>query len=137
MATAKAGPSGAWEGSLIDALGYEGTLTLELRGRGGKLKGRFVATIADHHEPFVRTGEVAGTASGDDVALSLTFARQQGEEEVRIELHGHTFKLSDEGVGMCGTYEVAARSFSPLQGGVVALARDRRPTLTEAKGTAR
>jgi hypothetical protein len=34
---------------------------------------------------------------------------------------------------MCGTYEVAARSFSPLQGGVVALSRDLPTRAIEAK----
>lgn len=135
MAAASASPNGTWKGSLVDALGYEGTLMLELAGRGGKVRGRFRATVADHHEPFVRAGEVSGKAEKGTLELQLTFPRAEGEE-VSIALHGQTFKLSDEGAGMCGTYEVAARSFSPLQGGVIALSRDRGPATAEAKGGA-
>jgi hypothetical protein len=135
MAAAQVSANGTWTGSLVDALGTEGTLKLELAGRGGSVKGRFRATIAGHHEPFVRAGEVSGKATKGSIELQLAFPRAEGEE-VSIALHGHTFKLSDEGAGMCGTYEVAARSFSPLQGGVIALSRDRRTAAAEAQGGA-
>ena len=133
MAAAQASPNGTWTGSLVDALGYEGKLTLVLSGRAGKVSGRFRASIADHHAPFVRAGKVSGKASKGSVDLELTFERGEGEQ-VRIALRGHAFRLTDEGAGMCGTYEVAARSFSPLQGGVIALSRDRSPAMAEAKG---
>lgn len=135
MAAAPVSANGTWAGSLVDALGNEGTLKLELAGRGGRVRGRFRATIAAHHEPFVRAGEVSGKAAKGSVELQLTFSRGEGEE-VSIALHGRTFALSDVGAGMCGTYEVAARSFSPLQGGVIALSRDLGPTVAEAKGGA-
>jgi hypothetical protein len=136
MAAAQASPNGTWRGSLVDALGYEGKLTLVLNGRGGKLSGRFRASIADHHAPFVRSGKVTGRAQKGAVELELAFPRSEGEQ-VRIVLRAHAFRLTDVGAGMCGTYEVAARGFSPLQGGVIALSRDRQPAVAEAKGGAR
>ena len=123
MATASAKPSGNWRGSLVDSLGYEGSLRLELTARKGRISGAFTATISDHHEPFVRSGKVSGTAEDGRLSLQIAFARP--DEEVTIALDAHTFELSDKGgAGMCGTYEVAARGFSALRGGVVALSRD-------------
>jgi hypothetical protein len=132
MATASAKPSGNWRGSLVDSLGYEGSLSLELTARKGRISGACTATISDHHEPFVRSGKVSGTAEDGHLTLQISFAR--AEEEVTIALDAHAFELSDKGgAGMCGTYEVAARSFSPLQGGVVALSRDLPTRAIEAK----
>jgi hypothetical protein len=75
---------------------------------------------------------VSGTAEDGHLTLQISFAR--AEEEVTIALDAHAFELSDKGgAGMCGTYEVAARSFSPLQGGVVALSRDLPTRAIEAK----
>ena len=130
---ADAAVTGVWRGSLVDVLGAEGTLTLQLTGRGDAVRGEFTARITGQHEPLVRTGTVAGSATGGRVALNLTFPRGEGDE-VRIALEGHAFDLVDSGAGLCGVYEVAARSFSPLQGGVVALSRDRRVQTAEVRG---
>jgi hypothetical protein len=75
---------------------------------------------------------VSGTADDGRLSLQISFAR--ADEEVTIALDAHTFELSDKGgAGMCGTYEVAARGFSALQGGVVALSRDLPARAIEAK----
>jgi hypothetical protein len=136
MARASADASGNWRGSLVDALGYEGSLTLSLTGRGGRISGVCTATISDHHEPFVRSGKVSGKADDGRLSLRISFAR--ADEKVTIALDAHTFEFSDKGgAGMCGTYEVAARSFSPLQSGVVALSRDLPARTIEATGGVR
>jgi len=117
----------------VDALGYEGALTLDLAEREGRVSGVCTATISDHHEPFVRSGKVSGET--DDGRLRLRISFRRADEEVTIALDAHTFELSDRGgAGMCGTYEVAARSFSPLQGGVLALSRDLPARAMEAIG---
>ena len=136
MAGAGAEASGTWRGSIVDALGYEGSLTLELARAEERIIGVCTATIGDHHEPFVRSGKVNGMTEGGRLSLRISFARP--DEEVTIRLDAHAFELSDKGgAGMCGTYAVAARSFSPLQGGVVALSRDLPARAVEAKGEAR
>jgi hypothetical protein len=136
MARASADATGTWRGSIVDALGYEGSLTLRLAGRGGQVSGDCTATISDHHEPFVRSGKVRGKADDGRLSLRISFKRER--EEVTIALEAHAFELSDKGgAGMCGTYEVTARSFSPLQGGVVALSRDRSAPAVEAKADGR
>ena len=135
MARASADATGEWRGSLLDALGYEGSLTLELAGREGRVSGVCTASIADHHEPFVRSGKVTGNDDAGHLALRISFAR--GDEDVTIALDAHAFELSDKGAGMCGTYEVSARSFSPLQGGVIALSRDVPVASVEAAGEKR
>lgn len=136
MARVSAEASGNWRGSIVDSLGYEGSLTLELAGREGRINGVCTATISDHHEPFVRSGKVSGKTDDGRLSLRISFAR--ADEDVTIALDAHTFELSDKGgAGMCGTYEVAARSFSPLQGGVVALSRDVPAQAIEAKGGGR
>jgi hypothetical protein len=131
MANAEAG--GNWRGSIVDALGYEGAVTLSLAEREGRVSGVCTATISDHHEPFVRSGKVSGETDNGRLRLLISFAR--ADEEVTIALDARTFELSDKGgVGMCGTYEVSARSFSPLQGGVLALSRDLPAQSIEIKG---
>lgn len=136
MPRAIAAPSGNWRGSIVDALGYEGSLTLTLTLRKGAVRGTATAAISDHHAPFVRSGNVSGKAADGALHLEIAFARE--EEKVTIALDAHTFELSDKGgAGMCGTYEVAARSFSPLQGGVVALSRDLPQRAIQAKESAR
>jgi hypothetical protein len=48
------------------------------------------------------------------------------EPPVKMGLDADVIPLRGGGLGLRGTYQVSARAFSPLEGGIVVLARDRR-----------
>lgn len=114
--------NGTWTGRLIDVAGLEGSVGLTLRGRGGRVSGTFTATIPTQHEGVRATGKVSGATKGDKVELVVELE----EAPVKITLRGDAFDCRDGGLGMKGTYDVAARRFSPLAGGVVVLHRPKK-----------
>ncbi len=115
--------SGVWRGRLVDIQGFEGALELKLEsGAGGKLRGSYHVDIATTHSAMRQQGEVHGSYSKS--GLSLAFASK--EPPIGIRLTGDVLDLRDGGVGMRGVYEVSAKTFSPLQGGVISAAKDQR-----------
>jgi hypothetical protein len=116
--------SGVWRGRLVDVQGFEGVLELTIEsGAAGRLRGSYNVEIATTHSTMRQQGEVHGSYS--QKGLSLAFASK--EPPIEIRLAGDVLDLRDRGVGMRGVYEVSARTFSPLQGGVISAAKDQRP----------
>ena len=123
---------GTWRGRLLDVQSFEGALTLHLKSvRGGRVRGTFNVEIGQTHSSLRRDGEVGGTY--EEGRLELAFI---GEElPVKILLSASVQELLDGGVGMSGTYEVSARQFSPIQGGVFCASKDRKVEVVAAKLT--
>lgn len=114
--------TGSWAGELVDVHGFRGELGLDLAAGGkGDLKGVYRIAIGTQHDTLVRKGEIAGTVSGGK--LKLAFSTR--EPPVKMGLEADVIPLREGGLGLRGTYEVSARGFSALQGGIVVLAKDR------------
>jgi hypothetical protein len=115
--------SGLWRGRLVDIQGFEGELELDLKGgSAGQLTGTFNVSIAANHAPIRQRGAVEGKFSDDKLTLALV-----GKDlPVKIGLIGDVLDLRDGGVGLRGSYEVSAKTFSPLQGGVACAAKDQK-----------
>jgi hypothetical protein len=114
--------SGRWRGRLIDVQGLEGELALDLKVDGrGRVSGLARTAIGGHHVPLELLEEVSGRAKADRLELELV----GGEERpVAILLTARVMEMTGGGLGMCAEYDVSARGFSPLQGGVAALNKD-------------
>jgi hypothetical protein len=128
MPARRGGVTGTWTGRFVDVQGREGELTLELRTRGGAVRGAFRTEIAGQHEPIRDEGRVEGKTDGESLVLELV-----GRKNASVALDAHTLELTEGGRGLCGTYRVSARTFSPLGGGVVALSADRSEGSVEVK----
>ena len=112
--------SGSWDGRFIDVGGFEGTLQLYLKEGRGKVDGRYVVSVLDEHGPIDDEGGIKGTVDGERV--QLTFSSKQGQD-VRISFVGQVFACRNDGLGIKGVYDIAARRFSPLGGGVLVAQR--------------
>ena len=111
---------GTWTGRMLDLQGFEGEITLRLdRGeKSGAVMGLFDVAIGSHHDSVRQRGTVDGRLAGDRLVLFL----KVGEDgAIRIAVEGRVWQLHDGGTGLCATYDVASRAFSPLRGGVLAL----------------
>ena len=118
---------GSWSGRLVDIGGFEGTLTLSLRDRGGLVEGIFDAAIDGQHRPTRMRGMVNGQLKGAQLNLMLDTGDK--EAPVSVSFVGSVFDTRRGDAGACGRYIVSARRFSPLMGGVITLrraARDKR-----------
>ena len=113
---------GAWRGRLVDLQGFEGEilLTLETADKG-VLAGEFSVSIGGSHTSIVQRGTVRGSFKPDTVALSF----QLRNPPVKVVVRATAQVLRDGGVGLSGTYDVSAKGFSPLQGGAIAVSKDR------------
>ena len=117
--------SGSWRGRLVDVQGFEGDLQLTLKSDDdGQLRGTFTVQIGTHHSSLRHHGEVQG--KGTEKELSLALAPRDREVPVKISLTADVLDLRDGGMGLRGTYEVSARAYSPLQGGVVCASAHRK-----------
>lgn len=115
--------SGSWRGRMVDVLGFEGELELDLKaGRGGEIKGQYHIEIGAGHSSLQQRGDIAGTISEKGLKLALVGERLP----VKISLNGDAIELRDGGVGLRGVYEVSARGYSPLQGGIVCASKDQK-----------
>jgi len=116
-----------WLGRLVDVFGFEGELALDLRlpKRGKTVSGTYDVSIGVNHMSSRQRGEVSGTLTKDRLKLVLEAGK---EPPVSITLEGSVHKLRDGGLGLCGTYRVATRGYSPLQQGVVVASSGRRLT---------
>lgn len=115
--------SGLWRGRLVDVQGFEGDLEINMRaGSAGQLSGTFDVAIGATHSTIRRQGTIEGKVSGQELRLALI-----GRDlPVKFELVGEVLNLRDGGLGLKGVYEVSAKGFSPLQGGVVSAAKDQK-----------
>jgi hypothetical protein len=117
--------TGIWRGRLVDVLGFEGELELDLVSTDdGQLHGTFGAEIGGHHSTLRRTGKVRG--KGTERAINLVLVGEDQQSPVKINLKGDVLELRDGGVGMRATYQVSAEHFSPLQGGILTASKDRQ-----------
>ncbi|MGD1973600.1 MAG: hypothetical protein PVH37_20900 [Desulfobacterales bacterium] len=115
--------SGNWRGRLVDVQGFEGDLELNLKsGRDGRLSGMFSVEIGANHSTLRQRGTVEGKVS--QKGLNLAFAVEK--PPLKIKLTGDVIDLRDGGLGLRGAYDVSARNFSPLQGGVACAAKDQK-----------
>lgn len=122
--------AGTWRGRLIDIRGFEGEITLRLDGEGGAVKGVVDAAIGATHSSEVRRLAVTGKIDEDRLTLE-----GEAADGVGIGIDARLFALTGGGVGLRGTYEVAARAFSPLRAGVIAASTGVRAPSTEVKKT--
>lgn len=108
--------SGRWIGRLVDAAGYEGSITLDLRQRRTNVRGGYEVQLVAQHGTPVSAGSVEGDLDGDQLKLRLL---PSGPHDPEVEMRGDVFECLG-GVGMKGVYDVSPRAYSPLLGGVVA-----------------
>jgi hypothetical protein len=120
--------AGTWRGRLIDVRGLEGELTLELSANRGRAKGIANAAIGATHETERRRVKLQGKY-GDDALTLFGVVDERAEVDLAIDVK--IFELAGGGHGMCGTYRVSARSFSPLRAGVIAASKGERITASE------
>jgi hypothetical protein len=108
---------GRWTGRLIDVLGFEGELSLDLtqEKRTSAVTGTFIVELAGQHASVRRRGSVRGGLEKDRLVLTVDVKE---EPSAQIELTGDLLRLAEGGVGLCATYSVSARRFASLQGGV-------------------
>jgi hypothetical protein len=115
--------SGIWRGRLIDVQGFEGEVELNLKSDDdGQLSGTYSVEVGGQHSTLRQHGSVRG--KGTEKGLSLTLVGK--EQPVNISLKGNILKLTDGGMGLSATYDVSAKGFSPLQGGVVCASKDQK-----------
>jgi len=115
--------SGTWRGRLIDVQGFEGELRLDVAARSdGRISGEYGVTIGATHTSMVQRGKLTG--AWKDGVLTLGFALEK--PPVKVAVKAEALALRDGGVGLTGVYKVSARNFSPLQGGVISVSKDRR-----------
>jgi hypothetical protein len=115
--------SGIWRGRLIDIQGLEGDVELNLKsGDNGQLHGTFSVEIGGHHATLRQHGSVQGKSTERGLRLALV----GDERPVKIGLTGNILQLRDGGMGLSATYEVSAKGFSPLQGGVVCASKGQK-----------
>lgn len=122
---------GTWTGRLVDVQGFEGEITFDLKQekKGQEVYGSFDAAIGVNHTSMRQRGAVKGSLAGD--RLDLIFETKAGDERpVVIRMAGQVQPLKEGGAGLKATYEVSARGFSPLQGGILCASAGR--TLTSA-----
>lgn len=112
---------GKWTGRLIDVQGFEGELTFELREekKGQELYGSFDVTLAGTHAPIRQEGSIRGTRERGRLVLVVLMLQGEKRQPVSIRLEGDAKALKEGGIGLCATYDVSVKGFSPLQGGVV------------------
>jgi photosystem II stability/assembly factor-like uncharacterized protein len=108
--------TGRWVGSLLDAAGFEASLTLELRERRGVVKGQYEVLLETQHGGEPQVGSVEGKVSDGRVSLRLVPSE---ERYVEVGFEGDVFDCLG-GAGLKGVYEVSPRTYSPLLGGVIA-----------------
>jgi hypothetical protein len=126
--------AGTWRGRLVDIRGFEGQISLHLQGEGGEVKGVAEAVIGATHVSEAYRIPVAGKARGDRLVLE---GRAGGEQGVGFAIDARVFELPGGGSGLRGTYEVAARGFSPLRAGAIAASKGVKAPSTEVKATVR
>lgn len=116
-----------WLGRLVDVQGFEGELALDLRlpKSGKSVSGSYDVSIGVNHMSSRQHGAVSGTLAKDRLKLVLEAGK---EPPVTISLEGSLRKLQDGGLGLCATYRVSTRGYSPLQEGVVVASSGRRVT---------
>ena len=117
--------SGAWRGRLVDIQGFEGELHLTLKSDdNGELRGTFTVQVGTHHSSMRQEGEVHG--KGSEKTLTLALAPEPRRRPVKINLTADVLALRDGGTALRGIYEVSARGYSPLRGGVVCASTHRK-----------
>lgn len=120
---------GEWRGRLVDAAGFEGTVTLDMRGRGGKVSGRYHAALFTQHGDAGRKGKLAGRMEDGKISLTL---RPERDNDPKIELRGTVFPMG-KGMGLKGIYEIEQRKFSPLVRGVMCACNNWQAALPETR----
>ncbi len=115
--------SGLWSGRLIDVRGFEGELTLLLQARRGSVSGTIEAAVGATHVSQRQRVHIKGKIGDAPVVRLEGVVDEKAGVEIVLDLE--VFDLTGGGSGMRGTYQVVARSFSPLRAGVVAAAKDR------------
>ena len=122
--------AGTWTGKLIDVRGYEGEIVLRLEGDPEKLYGKIDATIGATHVSQRQTVVVSGEYRDGDLWLKGIVDPEAG---VEIAIEARIFEIFGGGFGLRGTYQVAARQFSPLRAGVISASRGERLTAVEVR----
>ena len=113
---------GAWRGRLVDLQGFEGEILMTLQAVDeAAVGGTFSVSIGSTHASLVQRGEVKGTVR-DSVVM---FAFQLRDPPVKVVWRATAQDLRDGGVALSGTYDVSAKTFSPLQGGAISVSKDR------------
>lgn len=115
--------SGSWNGQLVDIHGFNGEIALTLgTEKTGKVTGDYRVSIGGHHDSLVAKGQVSGSLARGKLKLSIAMR----EPPVKMGFDADLIALRGGGSGLRGTYQVSARGYSPLQGGIVILAKDRK-----------
>jgi len=108
---------GSWTGQLIDIGGFEGQITLTLRGNEGTVDGLFDALIEGQHRPTRMHGVVTGRLANRKFLLRLDSNPKESAASVQFE--GALFETRRGVPALCGRYLVSARQSSALLGGVM------------------
>ncbi len=126
--------AGTWRGRLIDIRGFEGEISLRLVGDGGAVKGVAEVSVGATHTSQQHRLTVSGKVDGDRLVLEGAASREAG---VRFGIEARVFELHGGGLGLRGTYEVAARGFSPLRAGAIAASTGVKVPSVEVKAETR
>ncbi len=111
--------SGTWRGRLVDIRGFEGQISLRLAGEAA-VKGTAEVAVGATHTSDAYRIPVSGKLSEGRMVLEGTAG---GDPGVGFAIDCQVFEIPSGGLGLQGTYEVAARGFSPLRAGVIAASK--------------
>jgi hypothetical protein len=108
---------GAWEGRLIDAAGFEGSLTFQIKARRDKVTGTYSTSLVTQHGGPPRQGRLSGSIRNERVILAL---EPESDSEPKITFGGDLFPIG-KGLAIKGMYDIEPRKYSPLVRGVVVM----------------
>lgn len=123
--------NGTWTGRLIDIRGFEGEIVLRLESEEGEVRGRADVRILTQHEvESYRLPIVGETGKRGRILLKGSAGEDAG---VEFGIEGVVFELPADGLGLRGTYEVVARQFTALSGGVIVCSKGGRLPTVEVR----
>lgn len=123
--------NGTWTGRLIDICGFEGDITLHLEESRGSVRGRADVRVHTQHELDTYRVPLAGEVGERD---RLVLKGSAGEKTgVDFGIDAVVFEPESGGVALRGTYDVAARQFTALRGGVVVSSKGGRLPTVEVR----
>lgn len=111
---------GRWEGRLLDAAGFEGVLSFQLKASRGKVSGTYDMALITQHGDAPRRGNLSGAMRKGHIELALV---PEAKPDPKVSLKGDVFFCGD-GLGLKGTYTVEPRKFSPLVSGIVVMSTE-------------
>jgi hypothetical protein len=120
--------SGHWEGKLVDAVGVQALIEMDLSERNGRLSGDFSTYLISEGDDcrgttrrLAQTGEVKGTHTKRN-AVRLRYEVTMGLEPVKVELSGRSTGAGNHASeAIVGCYETEGGGDLTLRGGGVVL----------------